>query len=606
MSNLNVPPFQGDPQLQWEHITDFSPGIVQYNPAVGSFGSGTLYSTIAPLGSASFAARCINKPGTGLCPFWIYSMVKQAGVPSGNSPGGHPFTSTAINTGTGTVGGIGNIATVSSPLYSQDNEYSDALVLTFALVDSVGAIYHYADVFWSNTGTTIFDSGVQLWSGIAPAVPPPAGPAGVAFDITSQISTGLTIPYPMLIMGFYFAFLLPSGTGLPYYPNVATGASNRLGFIAGGDFGICSAAFAHVNRVFSIEENNIGIIPGTSGLRIQSDSIVNFSDPPAAFNAGVPSELSSVPITYSLENTSGFGAWGSVSTGELVLIRRGSGAVVVNGDAAYPSSVIKLPAVQGTGGIMQRMSMCNAGAVYVTETNGVWAWNGGNTATKISEQIPDVSCLRQEFQPGGPSWNPSLAGSIGVRNHHDVLNNLVFFPNNWVYDSINNSWWQCEDPNVLLFASWSASRSTSNFIYGTPPFAALGGDFNIYAFDSRQPATSWEWTSNPIPSPLSLPCLQEVEICASYPYAGVGVAQATITVTPQAPPNSNSSFTNNPQSVTFTIPKGISGWRGSSRLGFTENNICINVQAAGGGTGAAPILHEIHLGYTKSRSTGVE
>ena len=57
------------PDVQVVQIKDFSPGIFRYG--VGSLSLN--YSPQAPLGSASYAVRCINQPGIGLIPFYGYS-----------------------------------------------------------------------------------------------------------------------------------------------------------------------------------------------------------------------------------------------------------------------------------------------------------------------------------------------------------------------------------------------------------------------------------------------------------------------------------------------------------------------------------------------------
>jgi len=491
---------------------------------------------------------------------------------------------------------VGNQTTYGRAI-STAATYSDYLVATVCGIDSAGGIYTSGTRWLSSSGTTPFDTITTLWAStatnIAVAPTEPFRLTGVSFDITTQtlnaqVGTILVMGHPCSqnVVG-------NNSTGMAA-PYVAGAEMVALAYAGGGGPGPLGL-FAHTNRMFGIWRNN-NFITGLNPLSIEFDNFLIYSDPPGS-NAATANINFTGNLSYSLENASGFGAWGSVSTGELILIRKGQGGVVVSGDGAFPTSVTKLPAIQGTGGILQRMTMCDVGAVYVTESAGVWAWNGGNTSQKISPQIPDNATIRPELQPGGAT----PLGAIGARAHHDVFGGLVFFANNWVFDSINNSWWLCEDPNVLNFATWTVSKSTTRFIYGMPGVISTGGNHSVYVVDNETVATSWAWTSNPIPSPPvgGIPTLSEVEIFASNPTA----QPATITVTPTVPAGMASSFINPTQSIPFTIPAHTSGFRQSKRCGFQEYNLCVAITASG--SAGAPTLHEVNLGYTRSRTTGI-
>jgi hypothetical protein len=416
-------------------------------------------------------------------------------------------------------------------------------------------------------------------------------PVGASFDTTSQaipmgsLSSGAL---PILTIGFDSALL---GVSTP----AASDADTYDQMIFTPPFW---AIFATSNRVFAMFGQNTSVNSSPSVI-IQQDDYFEYSDPPgSADSTSVTVVEGGTLISYTLEDSSGFGAWGSVSTGELVLIRRGQGAVIVYGDAAFPSSVIKLPAVQGTGQIMQKMTMCPAGAIYVTEDVGVWAWNGGNTSTKVSNQIPDQACVRLELQYGGVL----TLGVTGCRSWHDCINGLVFLPNNWVFDSINNSWWMCEDPGIMSFGAWAKSKSNSRFMFGIEGQSSSAVSYQGVTFDTTTLASSYEWTSNPIPSVArDLSTITEVELVASNPSASA----CAVTVTPTIPANQVSSFVNNPQSALFVIPPFTSGYRATIELGYTEYNICINVQAANDADNPAPVVHAINLTFTTDQSAGI-
>lgn len=572
--------------VQIVKIADFSPGIVQYS--IGTYA--LTYPVSAPLGSCSNSYRCVNRPNVGLVPFYGYNgnLAFGEAVPTGNSPAGHPWDNTKwLNAGIGCIGGVGpNTFSVPQLIYP----YSDQTAIAYMGIDTSGDQYSIASTFWTNDGLHSFNVGARMW------VTTTGVPVGTSFDATSQQISAGDPGAPMLFM----SNLAVGGGGVPYTPDIlGLGGVNYYGGATGNN-GL--AAFAATSRVVVIKAGSY--VAHASGVGIEQDDMLYWSDPPSQANGTVAGTFSTTNVNqYSLEETSGFGAWGSISTGETILIRRGQGAVLVNGDIGNPISVIKLPAVQGTGQIMQSLTGCNAGGVYVTQTNGVYAWNGGNTSTKISNQLPDQACVRQELENGG--WIGGK-GFVGCRSWHDVLNDYVFFPNNLVFDSNGSSWWQCEDPNLIQYGGFAASKSMNRLIYAAPKYSINSAGtvaFENVAFDATMLMSSYRWVSNPVTVnlPDKLASLQTVEIIASNPSS----SSCTITVTPTVPPNQSSSFNNIFQPLTFNIPPTTMGWRGSMRAGFNEYNICVQVDAVNSNpNNPAPVLHQINLGFTPIISAG--
>lgn len=358
------------------------------------------------------------------------------------------------------------------------------------------------------------------------------------------------------------------------------------------------AAFTSGQRVGVIQPI-VYPVGNLTSLVMQGDDILAYSDPPTMATPPQIPHYSAVYNYYTLENASGFGAWGSVSTGELVMIRRGQGAVIVAGDPAFPTFVTKLPAVHGTGQIMQKMTQCQAGSLYVTETDGVYSWNGGNTSAKISPQIPDRATLRTDLEPNGV-FGP--VGVVGARTWHDVLDNLVFFPNNWVFDSTANSWWQCEGSTVFSSGGWAASGSGVRFMYGVSA-TPVDNTFPVYQFDATTLASSYLWQSNPLPSSSeTLVTIIRVELVASNPTP----TPATVTVTPTIPDGNVSRFANNPQTVEFTIPAETSGFTAFLPLGFTEYNVCLRLDATNTDpSNPAPAIHALYADLIEAQTTGI-
>ncbi len=593
-----------DPNLQVVSITDFTPGVHQF----GRRTYGPLYSTETPLGSASSAFRCIVHPGIGLVPFYAYSVALAGSASSGNSPAGHPINAYILSgfgvlssvvgpdlSGTGGPGGLG-----SGSLAMQSAQV-DYLISTFMYADSSANVYSSGFRVASSNATTPLNQVVSFWANKAMSPP-----SITSFANTSQFIGGSnSFPYPMLVFtnGNVLSTAAPNSP-LPYVApvnsGVGFGSAEWQPLQTTGFFAVPSnRVIAHSGRVLALWDSNIPI--QSSSLWLSGQTGVYYTDPP--FNqASEAATFVSGSNLYAVEEPSGIGAWGSVSTGELLLVNRGGGALVVSGDAGFPSDINRLPAIPGTGHVTQHMAACSAGLLYVTESDGVWAWNGGNTAQKVSSQLPDNVFTILSLTNGG--FAPSGFAMGGPRVQTAVIKDRVFFPHNWVFDAQTGSWWQAEDPSVIDLSFWGSSGAYTGKMYGytmsvLAPLAAA----NLYGFDPTTVATSWRWVSNPIPARIVgvQPTLKEVEVSVSNP---TGVT-ATVTITPVSL-TSTSTVTRsgeNAQSVTFTIPANTMGWRGTAPLGYTDYNLGVQIDASG--ASGAPTLHELHLGFVSTRPSAI-
>jgi hypothetical protein len=597
-------------------ITDFSPGIYGYGrgqySAAGNAWVGS--APIPPLGAASFAARCTNEPGVGLVPFYAYSTGITALIPNGNSPAGQPWVN-AIPVGLGTVKGGNNAKEASfGGVFLDLGAFSraDYLVYVYLLQDSAGNVYTTGIRWYSSDGVAAFNQGATLWNLIAQ---PGNMPHTACFTRSTQRTTGAGAPMAQLWLGHTAA--INGGGSNPSVMPMAGGQPSEIGSptpLAAYPVEV----FAHSGRVNVILEFAIQAQP--AGLLVTQPTNFRFTDPPTSLTT----VSAGAGINYfDPEEPSGIGAWGSVSTGELLVVTESRGAFSISGDAAFPSFVNRLPAVHGTGQCKQRATASALGLIYVTDTDGIYAWAGGNTSRKISHQIPDNATIRFDLHPGPYAWGPGGLGAIGVRQFHDRLNQYIFFANNWVLDEESGGWWLAEDPAVTRFGAFQASACGSRFMYCQPlgPYAAGATVPTVQTFDATTAANSWTWISAPIraSAPGSLPNLAAVEVVVSDPGTALSPASpASLTVTPQpinwANPQGNPAFpaatgpaliANSPQKVTFPVPGSAQGYRASQPLGYTDGLFCIRVDAAGQPGRPAPVLHEIHLLLTADRPSGV-
>jgi hypothetical protein len=297
-----------------------------------------------------------------------------------------------------------------------------------------------------------------------------------------------------------------------------------------------------------------------------------------------------------------FSVWGSISSGELFLIYENGGGVALNGDLLNVNlSAIKLPGVVGSE-LFGPAAQSPAGLLYATQTDGVYVWNGDNVSQKISMQIPDDTFFRLPL--------PAQFDVNGPRHFSCQIpwGNQVMFPNNWVYNIPTSSWWLCEDPTVRSFQVHGASNwprvfySAPNWNLASPSVAP---SLTIYQFDREQPASTYHWLSNPLSvTQTMLVSIQMIELVASNATS----TPCTVTITPTVPPGQIPlQQQTQTQPLVFTIPANTVGWRGYQRLGYTDFNVQLSVDAANATPpNAAPTIHEINVGYTTTRPSGIQ
>lgn len=546
-------PLLADPELRPITINDFSPGLV-----AGADGS-SIYPPSAPLGSASLAYRCYNRPGVGLRPFPTYSIVT--------------FTSQVM----GASGGwyyVNSIATAAQGLLQQGNTPTNFVVYTISYVDPSVPQTQFEFVSYEEFNAS----------------------TSVIYNHTANIGNS-QIYVPQLTRGYWTnnstsgLWTFDPHTGdIIWVPNSGTYASQNI--VTPGTHSIYTAFTSE--RFVYFQTAPIATFQGGGGA---------FSP---VFYSGIQDFTSAFTSALFLpELASKIHSWGSISTGEFLVIFEGGGAVMITGDIGAPTSAITLPGVRGTGLARGAAIPTPIGLVYPTDSDGVWAWNGGNVAQKISTQLPDNAFLRPISTMGGPGgWT---LGDPSVNNQGDLWNNWIMFPNNYFFDTQSNSWWQCEDPTVTLFSVHAQSVSTGRYFYSSDSTATFlapssTGYAKILRWDELTPASSYRWISNPISDPGARVTLGGVEIVASNPTA----TAATVTVTPTPPGTGTTGYPNQVSGAQakFTIPAHTMGYRGFERLGYNDYNVCVKVDAANSnGSNEAPTIHEITVGITERSSS---
>ena len=242
-----------------------------------------------------------------------------------------------------------------------------------------------------------------------------------------------------------------------------------------------------------------------------------------------------------------------------------------------------MPGVQSTGDFVGKASAGPLGLVYCSEQRGAWTWNGGNTATKISQQLRDD--FYDATTPTGMQGN-----NYGFDTAH--WQNWVLFSNNYLYDLDHGGWWQLYpgDGNGngsvtgRTFWWWNEGRF-GNQMYAAP-ISFTTGQLSWFArFDEKVPAPHWQWQSLPIhvtEHANRVIDVREVVLRLSDPSAS-GNASATVTIGSFSA--TVSAIAAQPTAYRFNV--------GAEGL----YDIVIKVTGDNAISGSSPILHSIDLAY---------
>ena len=326
------------------------------------------------------------------------------------------------------------------------------------------------DVAHTPTGTGT--ANVAVSSEEVPGNPVIAFPAGgPASDTNTQ--TGQLYLYPNPAAPTVFA-ALPLITGPPY-----TSVSGQV--------------VTYANRILCLSGVSYGY-PAGGGF--DTNEQINFTDPPSSPSFGFQQTV------LVAEDPFGYGGAGTISTGELFLLKKRGGALTVTGDIFNPS-ITYLPGVQSTGGIYGQVGQGLLGLFYCSYANGAWLWNGSNTAQKISQNLDDNFFLPEEFN-GTPAIRSNNYGY-----YVQCIGDKAYFSNNWVYDMTNKGWWRyfpTKDqgatytvPGDNLF--WIQPVS-GRYIYAAP-LSFTGTNTFLFQFDTTLQAQEYQWTSLPLRPQIS-------------------------------------------------------------------------------------------------------
>ncbi len=539
-----------DRQLQWVDLTDFTPGIFQRSErALGDT------AIPAPLGSAQVTNtyRCQALPTGGLAP-----------LPGRTKSWNVPLTATPDN------GVYVNGFFANGPL-SPAATYLDEVFLGLEYVEATVRKFRFSRLqFFNNPAApggffagADTDTLVNYTSTSGPATN--TSYWGMSFA-TDRINTSdPTKPGVPVVATDYFdsgGTTAVHGTMMFTFPDPSTANLTAI-------FPFSTTpgqVIGHQGRLVQLQ--GVGYAHGV-GEAVATNEQVSFTDPPNSPTMGTQDEV------FSQENPTGYGAWGSISAGELFFVKHTGGGVIVSGDIANPS-ITRLPGVISTGGLIGRAVSTPQGLFYLVNHIGACVWRGGDTSDVISEQLDRdfyITAFGSPYTATGIFMN-------GISYSLEVWGPWVMAPNNWLYNTITHSWWRVEDTSAAVINWWGAA----------PTYTSASVPF-VHLFDTHSPASNWSWQSHPIPA--SIERLTEVRDMVL-----VAQGSGTVTVTLTA-------FDGSTQAEVFTVTNATQPQRLRPAQGGTfikGYNVVVRIQADSGSSDVpAPVVHSLHLGTREAQ-----
>lgn len=540
---------------QWVHIGDFSPGVYD-----GSHISTERPTVSAPLGAA-------NAVGTFAC----------ASIPGG------------------ALGPLPALTGTYSYPYSFPGTVTTLYVLGLAVTPQLNdGDYEVVGIFEGDDGTDHYVVAVSsvpalssnhVITGPGETVGTAGGFFGAPYPAwTRMTSDGTGNPPPKLVFPTVVSTDSNATSGhLWVYSSIAGPTTFVADDLNSGAQTVVGQVICYADRVLTLGGVNYSW-PVSGGINTNEN--INYTDPP--LSSTLPSSSTAgQQFVPGAQEPWGYGAWGSVSLGELLLVKKYGGAIIVNGDIASPSSVIDVPGVESTGNIVGSAAATPTGLYYCSQSRGAWLWNGGNTSTKVSKNIADDFF---DMQTGNIQSN-----NFGFYSYH--WQKWVLFSKNYIYDTENQSWWVIY-PNAGTNVGhltgrdifwWQTTQNGAQIIGA--PLAMTAANYTQYlsTFDNTVGSRTYQWTSLPIhvvKDADRVIDIREVTVRASDP-AGSGTGNVTVSINGTSL-GSFAGITIGTDPTTVLLKAGIKG----------AQDITVQLLADNSASGKpAPIVHSVDIAY---------
>lgn len=212
------------------------------------------------------------------------------------------------------------------------------------------------------------------------------------------------------------------------------------------------------------------------------------------------------------------GFWGDIfssSASEMVAISAAAnGGITISSDLNSPI-VTSYPTMQGTNGCYIRGCWTPLGYVYAALNGSVYAYKGGGQSLDLAPSM-EAGFWHELSESGIGQGFLETGFAAGVQNLNRYMGKLayqsgyIFLPNNWLFDCDTQSWWRFRTPTDNQGPSIQGNFHSNQFdvspggtVYATNGDWSNGpagnAPFLNAAHFQDSAATSWRWTSQPIP-----------------------------------------------------------------------------------------------------------
>jgi hypothetical protein len=437
-------------QLQWLVLKDFSAGIWQitrHQSLSGQGGAAGLVSQ-APQGAGAVDSYgCIALPQGGLGPL---PMCQQVNVSAAQAQAGDHIVG---------FDAFGPVA-VGTPQYGPDEWHigiERATAFYWLVVDAYDGSYAVTEAY------AVSPAPSQLrW--------------GMSFAHTRVNPLFPTLPgYPVVVTSWGRPGVDPGFVG--WWP--AQPGGDKVADIFYGRYG---KVLGHQARLVLLE---------TMAMIYVHPSPTFLTDDHVSFTGPNNNDLGTQRQVFLPEYPSGYGAVGSISVGELFMVKQDGGAVLVQGDISSPS-LIRMPGVTPTGFVSCKPAACQQGLVYYSNQLGAWLWRGEDTSVKISYQLEDDFCYASQF----------IGGVQNEVVHFEQWGEWVMASGGWLWDTRTQSWFRIEP-----YSNWGSTQGpigriaasvNGRFVYATRYKVGISGTIPVVVMDRNRLSDIWEWRTHPI------------------------------------------------------------------------------------------------------------
>lgn len=226
--------------------------------------------------------------------------------------------------------------------------------------------------------------------------------------------------------------------------------------------------------------------------------------------------------TFYGENNSDVMVAASMNTDELLLIRNSDGGLLIRGDVDNPT-IVRLRNLEPMYGVTMTPINTPNGLVYGTP-NGVFVYQGGEVAPKISEQLEGF------FWDHRVTGDPDYEANRGRFGH---FNRFVAVPNNFLYDERAKSWWRLANPadhGGIAYNCYSSDPTSGN-LYAFPYKLTQTQNTVCDRYTKEFLASSYSWRSQPLVETLEqVKSFEKVMLVAS-PGANTNACRVVVTLT---------------------------------------------------------------------------